>query len=101
MRRGEVRWYRFSAPDRKWPVVILTRDSALEFLGEVALAPITATIRGIPTEVPLSIEDEPLFFGLSSRLLARRMGRSPLGWFCIGAFFGPFGWLVLLLPPKR
>jgi mRNA interferase MazF len=57
MRRGEVRWYRFSQPDKKRPVVILTRDSALDFLGEVTVAPITTTIRGIPTEVELTRED--------------------------------------------
>ena len=53
MKRGEVRWYRFSRPDKKKPVVILTRDSALEFLGEVTVAPITSTIRDIPSEVLL------------------------------------------------
>ena len=30
MRRGEVRWYRFATPDKKRPVLILTRSSALE-----------------------------------------------------------------------
>ena len=57
MRRGEVRWYRFSQPDKKRPVVILARDSALEFLGEVTVAPIPSTIRGIPTEVVLTRDD--------------------------------------------
>jgi len=37
--------------------VILTRDSALEYLGEVTVAPITTTIRDIPTEVPLTKTD--------------------------------------------
>ena len=57
MRRGEVRWYRFPQPDKKRPVVILTRNSALEFLGEVTVAPITTTLRDIPTEVPLTRAD--------------------------------------------
>lgn len=57
MRRGEVRWYKFRRPDKKRPVVVLTRDSALEFLGEVTVAPITSTLRDIPTEVPLGPED--------------------------------------------
>ena len=57
MRRGEVRWYKFAQPDKRRPVVILTRDSALEFLGEVTVAPITTTIRDIPTEVPLTKAD--------------------------------------------
>jgi mRNA interferase MazF len=38
-------------------VVVLTRDSALDFLGEVTIAPITSTVRDIPTEVPLGSED--------------------------------------------
>jgi len=53
MRRGEVRWYRFAKPDKKRPVVILTHDSALEFLGDVTVAPVTSRLRDIPTEVLL------------------------------------------------
>lgn len=57
MRRGEVRWYKFGAPDKKRPVVILTRDSILDYLGEVTVAPVTSTIREIPSEVCLSKHD--------------------------------------------
>jgi len=57
MRRGEIRWYEFSKPDKRRPVLILTRDSALEFLGEVTVAPITSTVRTIPSEVFLSKSD--------------------------------------------
>src|SRR3970282_2271464 len=57
MKSGEVRWYVFSRPDKKRPVLILTRDSALEFLGEVTVAPITSTIREIPSEVLLTKAD--------------------------------------------
>jgi mRNA interferase MazF len=57
MNRGEVRWYKFQNPDKKRPIVILTRDSAMEFLGEVTVAPITSTIRAIPSEVVLGRED--------------------------------------------
>ena len=57
LRRGEVRWYEFPRPDKKRPVVILTRDSVLEYLGEATIAPITRTVRGIPSEVPLGPED--------------------------------------------
>jgi len=57
MKRGEVRWYAFPRPDKKRPVLILTRDSALEFLGEVTIAPITTTIRDIPSEVLLTKAD--------------------------------------------
>jgi mRNA interferase MazF len=57
MKRGEVRWYRFNAPDKKRPVVILTRNSILEYMNEVTVAPITSTVRDIPSEVFLSKQD--------------------------------------------
>lgn len=57
MKRGEIRWYKFKAPDKRRPVLILTRDSVLEYLGEVTIAPITSTVRNIPSEVSLSRED--------------------------------------------
>jgi len=57
MKHGEIRWYKFVSPNKKWPVLILTRDSMLEYLGEVTVAPITTTIRDIPSEVFLSAAD--------------------------------------------
>ncbi|UCE56394.1 MAG: type II toxin-antitoxin system PemK/MazF family toxin [Desulfobacterales bacterium] len=57
MKRGEIRWYKFKAPDKKRPVLILTRDSILEYLGEATVAPITSTVRDIPSEVFLSKQD--------------------------------------------
>ena len=57
LRRGEVRWYKFTRPDKKRPVVVLTRDSALEFRGEITVAPITSTVRDIPSEVLLTAAD--------------------------------------------
>lgn len=57
MRWGEVRWYRVQRPDKKRPVLLLTRDSALEFLGEVTVAPVTSTVRDIPSEVVLTPAD--------------------------------------------
>jgi mRNA interferase MazF len=57
MMRGEVRWYEFQPPDKRRPVLILTRDSIIPFLNEVTIAPITSTIRGIPSEVDLSTAD--------------------------------------------
>ena len=38
-------------------MVVLTRDSVLEYLGEATVAPITRTVRGIPSEVPLGPDD--------------------------------------------
>jgi mRNA interferase MazF len=57
MKRGEIRWYKFTRPDKKRPVVILTRDSIIEFLGEVTVAPVTSVVRNIPSEVFLSKND--------------------------------------------
>ncbi len=57
MNRGEIRWYKFKPPDKRRPVLILTRDSVLEYLGEVIIAPITSTVRNIPSEVSLSRVD--------------------------------------------
>ena len=57
MKRGEVRWYKFKEPDKMRPVLILTRDSILEYLGEVTVVPVTSTIREIPSEVFLSEQD--------------------------------------------
>ena len=57
MKHGEIRWYKFTRPDKKRPVLILTRNSVLEYLGEVTVAPITSTVRNIPSEVFLSKTD--------------------------------------------
>lgn len=57
MTRGDVRLVRFPAPDKQRPVLVLTRSSALRFLGRVTVAPITSTIRDIPTEVVLDESD--------------------------------------------
>jgi mRNA interferase MazF len=57
MKRGEVRWYKFTHPDKKRPVLILTRNSIIEYLGEVTVAPLTSTVRNIPSEVLLGRSD--------------------------------------------
>jgi mRNA interferase MazF len=55
--RGDVRLYQFAPPDKKRPVVVLTRDSAIAYLSTVTVAPITSAIRGVPSEVVLGVED--------------------------------------------
>jgi mRNA interferase MazF len=55
--RGDVRLYRFAAPDKNRPVLVLTRNSAIRYLATVTVAPITSTIRGVPSEVVLSEVD--------------------------------------------
>lgn len=49
--------YRFSAPDKQRPVLVLTRESAISYLAAVTVAPITSTVRGVPSEVVLTEED--------------------------------------------
>ena len=57
MKRGDVRWYKFEKPDKSRPVVVLTRDSIIPHIGEVTVAPVTSTIRDIPSEVLLDKVD--------------------------------------------
>ena len=58
MNRGEVSWYTFRPPDKRRPVLILTRNSALDALTGITVAPITTTIRNIPTEVLLTPSED-------------------------------------------
>jgi mRNA interferase MazF len=55
--RGDVRLYQFAPPDKQRPVVVLTRDSAVPYLSTATVAPITTTIRGVPSEVSLTEND--------------------------------------------
>jgi mRNA interferase MazF len=57
MRRGEIRWYTAAAPDKRRPVLILTRNSAIPLLNALTVAPLTTTMRSIPSEVFLSRAD--------------------------------------------
>jgi mRNA interferase MazF len=57
MNRGEIRWCVFGAPDRRRPVLLLTRDTVIGFLDEIIIVPVTRTVRGIATEVLLDEED--------------------------------------------
>ena len=55
--RGEVRLCRFAPLDKQRAVLVLTRDSAIGHLATVTVGPITSTIRGVPSEVVLDIDD--------------------------------------------
>ena len=55
--RGEVWRYHFQAPDKRRPVVVLTRAEALPLLRTAMVAPVTSTIRGLPSEVILGAEE--------------------------------------------
>ncbi len=55
--RGDVWLYRFRSPDKKRPVVILTRQEVIPLLDTVMVIPITSTIRGAPSEVVLGVAE--------------------------------------------
>ena len=57
MKRGEIYWYTFKAPNKRRPVLILTRSAIIPYLNTVTIAPITSTVRDIPSEVFLTTED--------------------------------------------
>ena len=57
MERGEIRWYTFGQPDKSRPVLILTRSSAIRYLHGVTVAPISTTIRNVPSEMSLTVAD--------------------------------------------
>ena len=52
-----MRWYKFAQPDKRRPVLILTRNSAIEYLGDVTIAPTTTRLRDIPTQVVMTRQD--------------------------------------------
>jgi mRNA interferase MazF len=56
MNRGEIWQFSFPAPDRRRPVLVLTRQEVIGHLHTVTVAPITTTIRGIPSEVMIGPE---------------------------------------------
>jgi mRNA interferase MazF len=49
--------FRFAPPDKQRPVVVLTRDSIVDRLTRVTVAPLTSTIRGVASEVALGTDD--------------------------------------------
>jgi mRNA interferase MazF len=55
--RGDIRWFRFEAPDKRRPVLVLGRDDVLPALSQVPIIPLTTQIRGLRWEVRLSVAD--------------------------------------------
>ena len=52
MRQGDI-WFGETPDNKGRPYLVLTRNEALPLLSAVLVAPITRSVRGIPTEVPL------------------------------------------------
>jgi mRNA interferase MazF len=55
--RGEIWLYSFSRPNKRRPVVVLTRQEVIPLLKTVMVAPITSMIRGAPSEVVVGIDE--------------------------------------------
>jgi mRNA interferase MazF len=55
--RGEVWGYRFRASDKWRPVLVLSRAEVIPLLHTVMVAPITSTLRGAPSEVPVGPDE--------------------------------------------
>ncbi len=82
--RGDVFLCSFPAPDKDRPVLILTRDAAISHLNTVTVSPVTSTIRGVPSEVRLDVDDGMKgpcaanchnIVSVSQRRLIKRVGR--------------------------
>jgi mRNA interferase MazF len=54
--RGDIWMYRFKTPDKRRPVVVLTRNEVIDLLHTVMVAPITSTARGGPGEIVVGPE---------------------------------------------
>jgi len=52
--QGEIWWA--EAEDKRRPVLVVTRSEAVPVLEWIVVAPVTRTVRGIPTEVALDSE---------------------------------------------
>lgn len=57
LNRGEIWMYTFKPPDKRRPVLVLTRQEVIPLLETVLVAPITSTIRSAPSEVIVGIDE--------------------------------------------
>jgi len=57
LNRGEIWLLRLAKPDKRRPVLVLSRPSLIGVLHTVTVAAVTSTLRGSPTEVPVGPED--------------------------------------------
>jgi mRNA interferase MazF len=62
-RQGEIWWA--TAADKRRPVLVVTRSTAADLLNRLVCAPVTSTVRGVPTEIALGKPN-----GLSQRSAA-------------------------------
>ena len=57
MSRGQIWLYEFKRPDKRRPVLVLTRSEVIDLLHTVMVAPITSTVRGAPSEVDVGLDE--------------------------------------------
>lgn len=55
--RGQIRLCTFQPPDKRRPVLVLTREEVISLLNTVMVAPITSAVRGAPSEVVIGIDE--------------------------------------------
>jgi mRNA interferase MazF len=55
--RGEIWSYRFKRPDKRRPVLVLSRSEVIPLLHTVMVAPVTSRRRGAPSEVHVGVEE--------------------------------------------
>jgi mRNA interferase MazF len=53
--RGDIWMYDFRVPDKRRPVLVLTRQEVIGLLHTVMVAPITSSIKGAPSEVMVGV----------------------------------------------
>jgi mRNA interferase MazF len=53
IQRGDIRWFRFDAPDKRRPVLVLGREDVLPSLAQIPIIPLSTQIRGLRWEVRL------------------------------------------------
>ena len=57
LNRGEIWLYTFKPPDKRRPVLIISRQAAIRFLRTVVVAPVTSTMHGSPAEVEVGFDE--------------------------------------------
>jgi mRNA interferase MazF len=55
--RGEVWFYVFSKPDKRRPVVVISRQEVIELIDTVMVAPIRSRIIGAPSEIVVGVAE--------------------------------------------
>ncbi len=55
--RGEIWMYAFREPDKRRPVLVISRQVLLDVLHTATVVPITRSMHGSPTEIELGVED--------------------------------------------